>query len=197
MVLVHGLYDTRTSFLSTPEVDYLKDALEAQGFEVQTWEYPNDGATMAAYLQGRFNVDDTGANVLQEWEDSFAGLAETFLFDKPTYLVGYSWGGLMAIHMLESFALDGAFLHVPATDPNFLTEFASYGLSALAALPTTRASLVPVYAAWALDDTRVGYLATDAWASAVGAVENAYAVLGHNTTYATQDALLAQTDLLP
>lgn len=193
IVLFHGLGYSYNTFRSEPIFNQLELGLASLGYGVRVSDMTGDGPSMASYLQTQFGADDTGANVLSaaltHWETQVADIQSLYP-DVPLLAGGISWGGLYALQVAGRATTkpDGYFVHLPAADPNYLTEFTSYGLSSLSDFD--EASMTqPGYISYATDDTRVGYTTAETLKAAVGADGTVYTSLGHNTTAATNQAI--------
>lgn len=200
IVLFHGLHYDRSRFRGEKPFRHLELGLASLGYGVVVSDMTGDGSSQASYLQDQFDLDDTGANVLSDvltyWETTVSAI-QTDYPSLPILAAGISWGGLYALQVAgrASTLPDAVFVHVPATDPNFLTEFTGYGLASLGdfneagmtSAPNT--PRVPTLISYATDDTRVGYTESETLATTVGADTIVYSSLGHNTTDATNRAL--------
>lgn len=193
IVLFHGLNYSHNSFRSERIFNRLELGLANLGYGVRVSDMTGDGSGMASYLQTEFDNDDTGANVLSDvlsyWETEVADI-QTSYPDIPVLAGGISWGGLYALQVAGRATTkpDGYFVHVPAADPNYLTEFTSYGLSSLSDFDEA-AMTQPGYISYSTDDTRVGYTAAETLKAAVGADGTVYTSLGHNTTADSNQAI--------
>lgn len=201
VIVVHGLNTTAALYRSTSPFNTLEHSLAEQNWAVHTIPITGEGTgtTQATNLQTQFNADTTGANARSQWLTDYdtyvAGLPTV---DGPTVVLGISWGGLLALQAAgRASTLPDAFMaHLPACDPNFLTEFTTYTLTALADL-NEAAMTMPGYISWATDDTRVGY--TDAKTLAqttLGCDWHEYTSLGHVTDLEVVRNLLAWADAL-
>lgn len=188
LVLLHGLNDDPSSFLAQSVFADLRDALLAQEWTVTVPAIDGDGSGQATYLQGQFTADPTGAthlaDWLAQWDDIVTSVESTYGAAR-LMVVGISWGGLYALHAMAHSNCDACAVHLPAADPNYLTEFSSYDLGALSTFPESELSAKPTLIQWATDDTRVGYTAAQSLAAAVGADTREYTSLGHSTTTET------------
>lgn len=207
VILIHGLNASASSFRAETIFRVLELQLAALGWAVYVPSITGDGSSQASTLQTSFNSNDSGsvelASVLSQWEtwvtSARAAASGTGL---PVVAGGISWGGLYAIQIAGRATTlpDGLFVHVPASDPNFLTEFTSYGLSSLGDVrgPGLESSAgvprVPTLLSYATDDTRVGYTTTATLATDIGADTQIYSSLGHTTNNAVVNALTGWVD---
>jgi len=185
MVVYHGLGTTAAEFTATEPYASLIDGLEAQGWDVIVPAYPSEavGDAMAANI-----LAADPAALRDAWVNQYDHLA----LHGPVYLLGISWGGLVATNIAThaNHTPDGLVLHLPALDPNYLTEFATVDMSALTDLAGFHGT---AYVSWATDDTRVGYSTAAAMAGVWGATTREYVTLGHTTNDAVVADLLAYT----
>ena len=197
VIVYHGLGTTAGAFSTTDPFDDLIAGLQDQEWAVSLFDYD----AIVASLTSKFNADATGATYRAEIVDEYDALLPSLPeVGGPLVLLGISWGGLAAMQCAGRGAVtpDGVVVHLPALDPNLLTEFTSYSLSSLESLNTAVLDTIPdVYASWATDDTRVGYTV------AKNLVENIlmcdgheYTSLGHTTNAAVVSDLLAYVDTI-
>lgn len=203
IILVHGLAASAASFRSETVFRDFELTLACLGWAVYVPSITGDGANQASYLQTSFNSNDSGsvelASVLSQWETWVTAAQAAASGDNlPVVVGGISWGGLYAAQIAGRAATqpDGMFVHLPACDPNYLTEFTGYGLSSLGdfneagMISAPNTPRVPSLISYATDDTRVGYTAAATLATDIGADTQVYASLGHNTTPATVHAMV-------
>lgn len=194
MVVYHGLGQSAESFAASDPYDDLIAGLRDQGWNVTVAAYSLEGETMAANMQAAFDADPTGATLRDTWVAEHDALVET-LPPGRTVVLGISMGGLISSQIAgrAEHRPDALVVHLPALDPNLLTEFTSYPLDGLSALDVDAMAGIPAYVSWATDDTRVGWSEARSLALAIGATGYEYTVLGHTTDSAVVADLLAFT----
>lgn len=204
-LVYHGLNYTAASFVADSTYLSIVTGLQGQGFEVTVPSVTGEGTgtAQATYLQGRFNADATGANEKATILADYDTLKATIPNDgAPLYLLGISWGGLHVAHIAGNRTVSGFVMHLPALDPNNLTEFSSYSLSTLETFNTSAIAAIPSIASrgwcsYADDDTRVGHVAQPAFITATGCTAKHYTTLGHTTNATTVTDMLTFTTALP
>lgn len=193
VMVYHGLWQVASDANYLNPYNFFTQQLRNWGWHVVSVENAYTGST--SYLTTSFNGDGTGAaylsSILAEWEDDVAAV-QSVVGSLPVVVAGWSWGGLHALHSAASSTTkaDAWAVHLPAADPNYLTEFSSYDLSALSDFNETDLAAQQGFCSYATDDTRVGYAAAQQLIIDTGCDSVEYTSLGHSTTFVTiQDML--------